>query len=149
LYVQDGKVIQNGEAKNLPSGGDSITDEFCGESRETFNEASYGYGELGGLKTMGEAMRRGMVLSMSIWDDDFARMLWLDGVKNSIEQNESDVGVQRGPCAFEYGTHADMMAYNEQHGPVEVTFSNIKYGAIGSTYTDASAAGPATAPLFP
>jgi len=149
LYVQDGKVVQNRKTANLPTEYDSITDEFCEASRDAFKEANFGHGDLGGLKTMGEAMGRGMVVSMSIWDDDWARMLWLDGVKNSIEQDPNQVGVKRGPCAFEYGSHADMMAYNQQHGPVEVTFSNIKYGAIGSTYAGASAASQAVPPVFP
>jgi len=30
------------------------------------------------MQTMGEALGRGMVLVMSIWDDHAAHMLWLD-----------------------------------------------------------------------
>ena len=32
----------------------------------------------GGMKAMGDAMGRGMVLVLSLWDDHSARMLWLD-----------------------------------------------------------------------
>ena len=34
----------------------------------------------GGVKAMGDALGRGVVLVMSLWDDHDARMQWLDGV---------------------------------------------------------------------
>jgi cellulose 1,4-beta-cellobiosidase len=30
------------------------------------------------MKNMGESLARGMVLVMSLWDDHYAHMLWLD-----------------------------------------------------------------------
>merc|ERR1712080_645568 len=34
----------------------------------------------GGLKSMGDALERGMVFVMSLWDDHYAHMLWLDAI---------------------------------------------------------------------
>jgi len=153
FYVQDGKVIKNSKADLLKGGGDSITDGLCDQAFETFNatgkhsdgdpKPQNGFKKLGGLKSMGEALGRGMALAMSIWDDDFGRMLWLDGEKGKWDEDEKDVGVQRGPCPFDYGDDKDMQAYGEKHGDIEVTFSNIKYGEIGSTYSGAVAAATA------
>jgi len=68
FYMQDGKVIENSEATVLgPSAGSSITDEFCSKQKAK-----------GALKQMGEALDRGMVLVLSLWDDTDVSMLWLD-----------------------------------------------------------------------
>lgn len=134
-YIQDGKVIKNSEASALKDGGDSLTDALCDASNKAFNASSNGFSDLGGLKAMGEALGRGMVLSLSIWDDDFGRMLWLDGEKTSVKDNVSALGVARGPCKFEFGKDKDEKAYAEKHGDIEVTFKNIRYGAIDSTYS--------------
>jgi len=47
---------------------------------------------------MGEALKRGMVLVMSIWDDHDAYMLWLDG-EYPLNEDPSKPGVKRGPCS--------------------------------------------------
>jgi len=141
-YVQDGRVVHNSIASilgNDPSKPpvDSITDEMCMDQTKAFHEKSTGFTDAGKLKAMGEALKRGMVLSMSIWDDGFGRMLWLDGEKTFHTQDPSDpaqLGVRRGPCPFKYGTHEDMLEHAEQHGTISVTFSNIKYGPVGSTH---------------
>lgn len=59
---------------------------------------------------MGGALKRGMVLSMSIWDDDFGRMLWLDAEKSKLEEDPADPGVRRGPCSFDFGTDKDCVS---------------------------------------
>lgn len=119
----------------LPGKGDSITDAMCSEQNEVFDESSNGFHDAGSLKAMGEALGRGMVLSMSIWDDDFGRMLWLDGEKNRFDQDPSKPGVKRGPCAFSGGTDADMSRYADEHGAMSVTFTNVRYGDMHSTYS--------------
>lgn len=134
IYIQDGKVVKNSEASVLPGGGDSISDAMCSEQTKVFNETSTGFKDAGALKAMGDALGRGMVLSMSIWDDDFGRMLWLDGEKSRFDQDPSAPGVGRGPCPFSYGTHADETRYAEEHGAMSVTFTNVRYGDIDSTY---------------
>lgn len=56
---------------------DSITDQMCDESKAFFGDID-DHKLKGGLKQMGEAMKRGMVLVMSLWDDHDVNMLWLD-----------------------------------------------------------------------
>merc|ERR1719410_1744208 len=73
-----------------------------------------------------------MVLVFSIWDDDFGRMLWLDGEYTSVKDDPKDPGVRRGPCGFHAGSDAEIQAKAKQ-SPISVTFSNVKYGALGST----------------
>ena len=53
---------------------DSITDNFCRDTKNLFEDYN-DHEELGGLKKMGEAMKRGMVLVMSLWDDHDAHMV--------------------------------------------------------------------------
>ena len=47
---------------------DSITDEFCLQTKVAFGDPD-DFGEKGGLKAMGESLKRGHVLVMSMWDD--------------------------------------------------------------------------------
>ena len=47
---------------------DSITDEFCLQTKVAFGDPD-DFGEKGGLKSMGESLKRGHVLVMSMWDD--------------------------------------------------------------------------------
>merc|ERR1739842_204799 len=76
--VQEGKVIDNSFVA-LPGMDvvDSITDEFCLQTKVAFGDPD-DFGEKGGLKGMGESLKRGHVLVMSMWDDHDANMLWLD-----------------------------------------------------------------------
>ena len=47
---------------------DSISDEMCVATKALFGDID-DHTKKGGMKQMGEAMRKGMVLTMSIWDD--------------------------------------------------------------------------------
>ncbi|KAI0172924.1 glycoside hydrolase family 7 protein [Hypoxylon sp. FL1284] len=73
--------------------------------------------QYGGLEGMGQALGRGMVLAMSIWNDASQQMSWLDSGNN-------------GPCSISESTPANIQA---QHPDTHVTFSNIRWGDIGST----------------
>jgi cellulase len=112
LYVQNGKVIQNVVVNVSGSEIDSITDGYCAESASVFQEK-------GGLKQMGKAIGRGMVLIFSIWNDSGSFMNWLDSGS-------------AGPCNSTEGNPALIQT---QHPETSVTFSNIKWGDIGSTYS--------------
>jgi len=137
LYIQDGQVIKNVRAKNVPGQPDSITDEMCDSVAEAFNETKdYTFAKNGGLKSMGEALQRGMVLTMSIWDDSLSRMLWLDGVKNDIDKDEAFPGVSRGPCPFESGV---AKALHTEAKTASVSFTDVKVGEIGSTFQESPA----------
>jgi len=137
LYIQDGQVIENVQAKNVPGQPDSITDKMCDDTVEAFNDTkSYTFAKNGGLKSMGQALQRGMVLTMSIWDDSLSRMLWLDGVKNQIDKDEAFPGVSRGPCPFESGAAKDL---HTEAKTASVTFTDVKVGEIGSTFKESPA----------
>merc|ERR1711972_867334 len=85
----------------------------------------------GGLRSMGETLKRGMVLSVSIWDDFATQMRWLDS-KFPPHESADKPGVLRGPCNGETN-HPDHVRKN--YPDASVKYSNIKYGEIGSTFT--------------
>jgi hypothetical protein len=58
-------------------------------SQAAFNEAD-SFESRGGLKAMGDAMGRGMVLVLSLWDDHAARMLWLDSQVSHLRMPRHD-----------------------------------------------------------
>ncbi|CZR52860.1 related to endoglucanase [Phialocephala subalpina] len=95
------KYIQNG--RQIGGGG---TISSCGSE-----------GSTGGLTGMGQALGRGMVLAMSIWNDAAQQMAWLDAGSN-------------GPCTSGQGTPSNIQS---QHPDTHVVFSNIRWGDIGST----------------
>ncbi len=51
---------------------------------------------------MGDAMKNGMVLVMSLWDDHDANMLWLDSFYPP-DGDHNKPGVARGPCSVDSG----------------------------------------------
>lgn len=108
LYIQNGVVIQNSVSS---VGGNSITTDFCSASGQT------GFATLGGMTPLTKAFNTGMVLAVSLWDDPSANgMSWLDGGS-------------AGTCTGGVNTTA---------ATVSATFSNIKFGDIGSTYSNGS-----------
>lgn len=109
-YIQNGKVIANAKSS---SGLDSITQSWC-ESSDS-SAATFG-----GLTTMGQALGRGMVLIFSIWNDNSGFMNWLDSGSS-------------GPCSSTAGNPANILAQNPT---THVVFSNIRWGDIGSTFTN-------------
>lgn len=76
----------------------------------------------GGLKTMGEALDRGMVLVMSLWDDTEANMLWLDA-DYPTSRSPTVPGVNRGPCNQDTGRPSFLRA---KFPDARVKYSNIK-----------------------
>eukprot|EP01113_Clastostelium_recurvatum_P022123 TRINITY_DN2633_c0_g1_i5.p1 TRINITY_DN2633_c0_g1~~TRINITY_DN2633_c0_g1_i5.p1 ORF type:complete len:329 (+),score=113.53 TRINITY_DN2633_c0_g1_i5:314-1300(+) len=130
LYVQNGKVIQN--SKTSVQGMqtyDSVSDQFCNAQKTAFGDKN-DFEAKGGLASMGKALDYGMVLVMSLWDDHTADMLWLDS-DYPPTKSASTPGVSRGPCATTSGKPTDV---ESQYPNSSVTFSNIKWGDLGSTY---------------
>lgn len=128
LYIQDGKVIPNtAETTNTAVSGvaggyeGAITEDYC-KARDTSD-----FLRLGGMAGMGESLARGMVLVFSIWNSPGDFMSWLDGGNN-------------GPCN---ATEGDPKLIVVQNPNVSVTFSNIRWGDIGSTF-DAASGGDAS-----
>jgi cellulase len=110
IYQQNGVTIQN--AVSTSSGLNSITAAWCDSSDGTASS-------LGGLTTTGKALGNGMVLVFSIWNDNSQDMNWLDSGSN-------------GPCSSTAGSPSTI----ESTTPgTYVTFSNIRWGDIGSTFT--------------
>jgi len=137
FYVQNGKKVESPNI-NIPVSADghevtynSITDDFCQASRDYFMEPHNDFKKHGGMKAMGESMDRGHVLVMSMWDDHYAHMLWLDSAFPTDPAVANDPGVVRGPCPTTSGDPTDVEVNS---GNSTVIFSDIKFGAIGSTF---------------
>ena len=92
IYRQNGNVV---------GGGDQVSS--CGA--------------FGGLPTMGKALESGMVLVMSIWNDNSQDMNWLDSGNS-------------GPCSSSAGNPGTIQS---QDPGTHVIFSDIKWGTMGST----------------
>jgi cellulase len=121
LYIQDGNLIPNTAETTNPAvqampGGfkGAVTQDYC-SARNTSD-----FLRLGGMAGMGESLARGMVLVMSIWNSPGDFMSWLDGEGNGA-----------GPCNATAGDPARIV---ELTPDVAVTFSNIRWGDIGSTF---------------
>jgi cellulose 1,4-beta-cellobiosidase len=130
FYVQGGTVFSNPEPTIPGMSGNSITQEWCDTQKTVFNEEIYPFNEFGGMASMGKGMGLGMVLVMSLWDDHYANMLWLDSTYPTDRDPESP-GAARGECDVMSGVPAEVEA---QVPNAQVVFSNIKFGPIGSTF---------------
>ncbi|KIM21094.1 carbohydrate-binding module family 1 protein [Serendipita vermifera MAFF 305830] len=130
VYVQDGKVIQNSKT-NIPGMDpyDSITADFCAAQKTVFDNTDV-FTNSGGFSAIDKSFTEGVVLVLSIWDDHEANLLWLDS-NMPAEGDASVPGVARGTCPTDSGVPAELEAASPNSS---VTFSNIKFGPIGSTY---------------
>ena len=129
LWVQNGRVIKS---NNVMVGGksyNSITDDFCNAQKQAFGDPN-DYEKRGGNKVMGGSLESGMVLVLSLWDDHAVHMLWLDSTYPP-DKSPTAPGVARGTCSTSSGDPADV---ESQHPNAYVTYSNIKYGELDSTY---------------
>lgn len=106
----------------------SITSNYCDQQKTTFLDMM-SFQDRGGLNSLGDALKRGMVLVLSIYHDRDAHMLWLDS-QYPPGADPSISGVARGTCATTSGVPADVEA---MFPTSSVTISNIKFGPIGST----------------
>jgi cellulose 1,4-beta-cellobiosidase len=130
FYVQNGVVIPNSQSTIAGITGNSITENFCTESKAVFNNTNT-WDQHGGWASMTQAMNDGMVLVMSLWDDYYADMLWLDS-DYPTTANPATPGVARGTCSTSSGVPATI---ESSESGSYVIYSNIKVGAINSTYT--------------
>mmetsp|Transcript_25948 Transcript_25948/g.46905 ORF Transcript_25948/g.46905 Transcript_25948/m.46905 type:complete len:480 (+) Transcript_25948:54-1493(+) len=135
FYVQDGNVIPHSYSSISDVKGNSITDDFCSEMKTAFGDIN-DFARKGGLKAMGEAMDRGLVLVMSLWDDSLANMLWLDS-DYPTDVPPSTPGVKRGPCLTTTGTPAYV---RQKYPTASVEYTNLKVGPINSTVTTSATA---------
>ncbi|KAJ8518567.1 hypothetical protein ONZ45_g4390 [Pleurotus djamor] len=130
-YVQGNVVYENSFA-TFPtlSQYNSISDDFCVAQKTLFGDNHY-YNTNGATTKMGQSIANGMVLIMSLWSDHAAHMLWLDS-DYPLDKSPSEPGVSRGACPTSSGDPADV---ERDHPNASVTFSNIKYGTLGSTFS--------------
>lgn len=130
VYIQNGRVIQNAPV-NIPKVPPftSTSDQFCDTIQSVFG-GSGDFNKFGGMKSMGDSMRRGMVLVMSIWADSHDGMAWLDG-DGSDQKGPPKLGSVRGSCKPGAGLPQNIKKMNPDAG---VVFSSIKFGPIGSTF---------------
>lgn len=130
FYIQNGQVFKNPEPTIPGMTGNSITQEWCNTQQKVFDEEIYPFNKFGGMASMGKGMDAGMVLVMSLWDDHYANMLWLDS-NYPLTEDPSKPGVARGECPTNSGNPGEVEA---QFPNAQVAFSNIKFGPIGSTF---------------
>jgi cellulose 1,4-beta-cellobiosidase len=107
----------------------AITPEFCTAQFKTFGDRDR-FEEVGGFSQLNAALEIPMVLVMSIWDDHYSNMLWLDSTYPPEKAGEP--GADRGPCSGDSGVPAEVEANIPN---AKVIWSNIRYGPIGSTTT--------------
>ncbi|KAG1692758.1 hypothetical protein DVH05_024373 [Phytophthora capsici] len=138
--------VQNGETYEMPYSTfsaikdmNSLTDTQCSAAKKLFGDED-DHKAKGGLAQMGLAMKRGMVLTMSLWTDHAAQCLWLDS-DYPVTDDASKPGVSRGTCAK---TSGDPKTVVSEQADATVVFSNIRFGDIGTTVDGISTTNTAT-----
>ncbi|KAL6399384.1 exoglucanase type C precursor [Ilyonectria robusta] len=131
FYVQDGVVVANSESTIASNSGNALTEEFCTAQKVAFGDDD-DFAAKGGYSQMSDALAAPMVLVMSLWDDHYANMLWLD---SNYPANSTADGAARGTCSTDSGVPSDVEAATPN---ASVVFSNIKFGPIGSTFDSGS-----------
>jgi len=129
FYVQNGKKIPN-SFSTFPSlqQYNFVSDSYCTAQKSLFGDRD-DFEAKGGLKSMGQALDRGVVLVMSLWDDHEVYMLWLDS-DYPTTASPNKPGIARGPCSIDSGRPEKV---EQQYPGAHVIYSNIRYGPIGST----------------
>jgi len=126
FYTQNGKTIEHPMYTVNGNQHNTITDEFCADWVATTQDGT-NFLEKGGLGAIDEAVTKGVVLVMSLWDDHAANMLWLD---STYPVDGKAPGDARGSCATSTGVPKDV---ETKQAKGHVIFSDIRVGAIGST----------------
>ncbi|KAI0139931.1 glycoside hydrolase family 7 protein [Hypoxylon sp. NC0597] len=128
FFVQDGKKIEipGPVGDGFPSTSD-ITPEYCSAEVAAFGDRDR-FSEVGGFDQLNQALDIPMVLVMSIWDDHYANMLWLDS--SYPPEKAGQPGGDRGDCPQDSGVPSDV---ESQIPDAKVIWSNIRFGPIGST----------------
>lgn len=121
LYVQDGNVFETPAVEINGVEQTDVDDAYC------VSQGADRYMDLGAAEGMGDSMSRGMVLVFSLWWDNSTFMQWLD---------QSSSGA--GPCNATEGSPTFIEATEPD---TQVTFSKIRWGDIGSTFSSGPANG--------
>ncbi|KAH8884451.1 glycoside hydrolase [Thozetella sp. PMI_491] len=133
FYVQGGKVIPNSAvAIEGIDPVNHISDDFCKQQKSVFKDNNY-FASVGGMAGMGKSLEK-MVLVLSVWDDHAVSMNWLDS-HFPTDATATSPGVARGRCDPAAGEPKTVEA---AHPDAYVIYSNIKLGAINSTFAATS-----------
>lgn len=143
-YVQDGKEIHH-PSYSYGAGHNTDSDEFCAAHKQVFGDRN-SFAEKGGMKAMGEAMDRGMVIVISLWDDIAVQMNWLDSHIDNC--NLSEPGCKRGPCDPAGGKPETL---RQQHLDSSYIVTDLKWDDIGTHHWWFSrpSSGPTPKPTIP
>jgi cellulose 1,4-beta-cellobiosidase len=106
FYVQGGKVIPNSESTIEGNPGNSLTVDFCRAQKIAFNDRDY-FEEKGGMSQFSKGIAAPMVLVMSLWDDHYSNMLWLDSTYPT-DADPSEPGKGRGSCDINSGVPSEV-----------------------------------------
>ena len=146
FYVQDGKTIANPDSTIEGNSGNSITADFCKTQKTAFGDQDT-FNDKGGMAQFSKGVAAPMVLVMSLWDDHYSNMLWLDSTFPT-DASADEPGKGRGTCETGSGVPSEIessqasnqVIYCEYIDPLGVTgwltgmTANIKFGPIGSTF---------------
>ncbi|KAI1075589.1 glycoside hydrolase family 7 protein [Whalleya microplaca] len=128
FFVQDGQQIEIPGSKiaDLPDSS-AITPEYCSAQFAALGDRDR-FTEVGGFDQLNQVLDIPVVLVMSIWDDHYANMLWLDS--SYPPEKAGEPGGDRGDCAPDSGAPSDVEANIPD---AQVIWSNIRFGPVGST----------------
>jgi cellulose 1,4-beta-cellobiosidase len=114
-YYQDGKKIDQPDYGF--GSGNAMTEDFCKKSFDARGEKPF-FQNKGGMKQFGKAVKRGLTMAVSFWDDMATNMNWLDSG-------------DRGTCAT---TSGDPATLREKHPDASFGVRHVRWGPIGSTH---------------
>lgn len=106
FYVQNGKTIPNSQSTIDGVSGNSITPEFCKNQKVAFGDSDT-FNDKGGFAQFSKGLSQPMVLVMSLWDDHYANMLWLDSTYPT-DASPDEPGKGRGTCDTGSGVPTDI-----------------------------------------
>lgn len=132
LYKQGDTIIKNPAASYSTASKQytALSDDMCKVQMDYFTDRYDVFSSRGGMKGMGEAMNRSLVLVLSLWDDEEVGMKWLDAT-DPFPIPSGKHGAHRGRCNQ---TEGDAKVVQKKHPGANVLYSDIRYGDIGSTY---------------
>ena len=105
-YVQNGKLIPNSQSTVPGTTGNSVNPDFCKAQKVSFGDGDH-FADIGGFAQFSKGVAAGMVLVMSLWDDHYANMLWLDSTYPTDASPDAP-GKGRGSCDTSSGVPKDI-----------------------------------------
>ncbi|KAK1726769.1 hypothetical protein CaCOL14_009301 [Colletotrichum acutatum] len=130
FFIQDGKRIETPAASypGFPNTS-GLSPDYCKALPTNFQDPEY-FAQVGGYPRHNEALRRPMVLTMSISNDYWANNLWLD---STFPPDRAGLpGAERGPCPS-WGNGPEPQEVERYYPNAKVAWSNIRFGPIGTT----------------